>query len=64
MSINKMWYIYIVYSAINRKDALPYATMWRDLGTLLKEEANTKYDLLYGFIYLRVRGRKICRYRK
>ena len=45
--IKKMWYLYIMkyYSAIKKKEILPYATTWMDLeGIMLSEISRTDKD--------------------
>ena len=55
--IKKMWYIYTVeyYSAIKKKETLPFATTWMDLeGLMLSETSQSEKDqyhmisLIYG----------------
>ena len=50
--IKKMWYIYTMeyYSAIKRKEIVPFAETWMDLETVIQSEvsqkAKTKYRIL------------------
>ena len=48
--IKNMWYIHTMeyYSAITKKEILPFATTWMDLeGTVLSEISRTEKDKYY-----------------
>ena len=45
--VKKMWYVYAMeyYSAINKKEILPFVATWKDLeGTVLSEVSQTEKD--------------------
>ena len=47
-----MWYIYIMeyYSAIKKKEIMPFAATWMDLETIMQSEVSerqTSYDITY-----------------
>ena len=53
--IKKMWYIYTMeyYSAIKRKEIMPFAETWIDLETVIQSEVSQKdkyhiISLIYG----------------
>ena len=53
--IKKLWYIYTMgyYSAVGKKEILPFETTWMDLeSTMLSEINETEKDILYGITYM------------
>ena len=52
--IRKMWYIYTMdcYSAIKRKDLMPFEAMWMELETLILSEVSQKEKDKYHMISL------------
>ena len=52
--IKKMWHIYTMeyYSAIKRKEIVPFAETWMDLETVIQSEVNQKEKNKYRIILL------------
>ena len=61
-----MWYIYITeyYSAIKKKEILPFVTMWVDLESIMLSEINhpekDKYSMLSLICGIKKKKRNEC----
>ena len=46
--IKKLWFIYIMeyYSAIKKKETLPFSTAWMDLESIIHQPEKDKYHMI------------------